>query len=244
VVSKHTAVVLLSIKLYNYVAFLLTLFIKQIMADEIRFTRNYEDRSTDTGFQFEFRCERCDTGYRSQFKPSAIGTVSNVLDAASSILGGFFSNASNVTDRVKSAQWQQARDAAFKESISEISPKFIQCPRCMNWVCRDVCWNDKKGLCKQCAPDIGVEMAAAQASKTTEEIWAHAAMAEEDKKLGTEYWRKGIKASCPQCEAALPANTKFCPNCGANVQEKKNCSGCNAQLEPNTKFCPECGAKA
>lgn len=56
----------------------------------------------------------------------------------------------------------------------------------MQWVCRKGCWNDKKGLCKGCAPDLGVEMAAAQAQRSVEEIHAHARMAEEDKKLSEE----------------------------------------------------------
>ena len=43
------------------------------------------------------------------------------------------------------------------------------------------CWNDGKGLCKNCAPDLGVEMAAAQSSRTVEEIWAHSKMAEADR---------------------------------------------------------------
>ena len=33
------------------------------MAGEIEFTTNYSDLSTDNGFQFEFRCNRCGNGY-------------------------------------------------------------------------------------------------------------------------------------------------------------------------------------
>ena len=86
-------------------------------------------------------------------------------------------------------------------------------------------------------------MAAAQASRSVEEVWAHAAMAEEDKKLGTEYWREGITATCPKCEAPLAANAKFCPECGANLKQKELCSKCGAKLLPNAKFCGECGEK-
>ncbi len=31
------------------------------MTEFIEFTNNYRDLSTDRGFQWEFRCERCDT---------------------------------------------------------------------------------------------------------------------------------------------------------------------------------------
>jgi len=67
-----------------------------------------------------------------------------------------------------------AHDKAFEEAIEEIKPSFVQCPRCSKWVCKERCFNNDKGLCKECAPDVGVEMAAAQASRTVEEIHAHA----------------------------------------------------------------------
>ena len=99
------------------------------------------------------------------------------------------------------------------------------------------------GLCKECAPDLGVEMAAAQASRSVEEVWAHAKMAEEDKKLGEENWRKGIRAACPKCEKPLAKPSKFCPECGAAINSDGKCAKCGAKLEPNAKFCPECGTK-
>jgi uncharacterized OB-fold protein len=86
-------------------------------------------------------------------------------------------------------------------------------------------------------------MAAAQASRSVEEVWAHAAMAEEDKHLSTADWRKGVRATCPNCEAALPGNVKFCPECGAKIQSDNACVACGVKLIPGAKFCPECGAK-
>ncbi len=213
------------------------------MAEVIEFVSNYNDHSTDTGFQFEFSCDRCGTGYRTKFQPSAAGTVSNVLDGASSLFGGIFGQAANIGERVRSAGWQQARDRAFSIAIQEIRPSFIQCPRCQSWVCRAKCWNTKKGLCKNCAPDMGVEMSAAQASRSVEEVWAHAAMSEEDKQLAEGNWRETIRASCPECEAPLATNAKFCPNCGAALKKATHCSECGAKLQPGAKFCAECGTK-
>ena len=56
----------------------------------IQFTRNYHDESTDTGFQFEFYCDRCGNGYQTEFQASGLGTVTNALDVASNLFGGFF----------------------------------------------------------------------------------------------------------------------------------------------------------
>lgn len=213
-----------------------------LMDEKIAFVRNYSDLSTDQGFQFEFYCDRCGSGYRTRFKPSAIGRVTEALGVASSLLGRF-GGLADVGQRVKSASWEKAHDDAFVAAVRELQPDFIQCPRCSSWVCRTNCWNNKKGLCKQCAPDLGVEMSAAQASRSVEEVWAHAAMAEEDKKLGLENWRHNIRASCPQCEAPLASNAKFCPECGARLVNEAKCAGCGASLDPGAKFCSQCGTK-
>lgn len=213
------------------------------MAQLIEFSGHYSDLSSNEGYQFEFHCACCSATVRTTFKPSMTGKVNNVLEAAGSIFGGIFGNAADLGNRVQSATWEKAHDAAFQEAINELKPHFIQCPRCSGWVCRKGCWNEKRGLCKECAPDLGVEMSAAQANRSVEEVWAHAKMAEEDKKLTEGNWRETIRASCPQCEAPLATNAKFCPECGAQLKAKENCSACNATLTPGAKFCPECGQK-
>lgn len=214
------------------------------MSQKIEFTRNHSDLSTDQGFQFEFYCDRCGTGYRTRFQASALGTVSNALEAASSLFGGVFGRAADLGERARSATWEKAHDEAFLRAMEELKPDFIQCPRCSSWVCRKSCWSTQKGLCKECAPDLGVEMAAAQASRTVEEIWAHSKMAEEDREMLKEKsWREGVRASCPNCNAPLAANVKFCPECGTKIQAKAHCTQCGAELGPGAKFCGECGSK-
>src|SRR6185436_3052587 len=39
----------------------------------IEFTGNYQDLSTDRGYQFKFYCEKCGNGYMSTFKSSKLG---------------------------------------------------------------------------------------------------------------------------------------------------------------------------
>ena len=212
------------------------------MSETIEFVNNYSDLSNENGYQFEFHCNRCGTGYRTEFKSSVTGAVSSALDTASGIFGGIFGTAAQIGDKVRSASYKHAHDSAFADAIKDIRPEFVQCPRCSSWVCKKGCWNDKKALCKQCAPDLGVEMTAAQASKSVQEIWEHAAMAEEDKKLDTAHWREGIRAACPQCNAPLTQLAKFCPECGAKLGAEK-CSKCGAKVSPTMKFCPDCGEK-
>ncbi len=214
------------------------------MSERIEFTRNYSDLSTNQGFQFEFKCDRCGTGYRTRFQASIVVTASTALNTVSNIFGGVFNNLSNASESVKSASWEKAHDDAFLKAVEEIKPDFIQCPRCTDWVCLKTCWNEKRGLCKQCAPDLGVEMAAAQASRTTEEIWAHSKVAEEDlTMMKEEAWREGVRATCPSCGKPLPGKTKFCPECGAEIIVDIKCAQCGAKVSAGAKFCPECGAK-
>ena len=214
------------------------------MTRDIEFVSNYTDLSTDNGFQFEFRCNRCANGHRTEFTTWQIGTAATVLDGAGGFLGGVFGQAASVAQRAKSAAWEKASDKAFIAAVEQIKPNFVQCPRCSTWVCRQQCWNEKKGLCKQCAPDLGVEMAAAQADKSVQEVWEHAKMSAEDKHLSDADWRAGIVASCPKCEAPQATNAKFCPQCGADLKTGAFCAQCGAKLQPGAKFCAECGAKS
>jgi membrane protease subunit (stomatin/prohibitin family) len=214
------------------------------MSDRIEFTRNYSDHSTERGFQFEFICNRCGTGYRTRFIPFVAGTVSSALNTASNIFGGFLNSVANVGENVKSAAWQKAKDDAFVKATEELRPDFIQCPRCSTWVCKKSCWNTQRGLCKNCAPDMGVEMAAAQANRTVEEIWAHSKVAEDDRAmLKDENWRAGVRATCPKCNAPLEKNVKFCPECGSSISQDKFCTNCGAKINAGVKFCPDCGTK-
>lgn len=58
---------------------------------------------------------------------------------------------------------------------------------------------------------------------------------------------KEEKKKCPSCGASIGVNLKFCPECGADTQNKETkaavCSACGAAFTKGTKFCPECGKK-
>ena len=50
-------------------------------------------------------------------------------------------------------------------------------------------------------------------------------------------------AVCTACGAAIPAGSKFCPECGAKQNAGGFCTSCGTAIPAGTKFCPECGAK-
>lgn len=51
-------------------------------------------------------------------------------------------------------------------------------------------------------------------------------------------------AACPECRSAVPADAKFCPQCGHQLVVFTRCRGCGKNLAPNSKFCPRCGQAA
>lgn len=205
----------------------------------IQFVRNHSDDSTDRGFQFEFFCDRCGTGYRTSFETSATGIATEALDVASGLLGGIFGTAASVSQRVHSAAWERAHDKAFAHAVEQARPHFRQCPRCTTWVCAERCWNEMRGLCKECAPDLAVEMSAMQAEAAIEEARqvAHAAARE---KVTAQAFDEVIKAVCPQCGAPASGG-KFCAQCGAPLAADKFCTECGKKVPAGVKFCPECG---
>jgi len=49
------------------------------------------------------------------------------------------------------------------------------------------------------------------------------------------------KVRCPNCSADIPFNSRFCPNCGTNLQATVTCPECQSTVPASTKFCPNCG---
>ena len=57
------------------------------------FVENYDDLSTDLGYQFRFRRDRCGNGFESTFVSSPVGVAGSVLRAAGGLLGGVLGQA-------------------------------------------------------------------------------------------------------------------------------------------------------
>jgi hypothetical protein len=208
------------------------------------FTANYTDHSSDSGFQFEFHCDKCGNGLRSSFKTNSLGVASSLLKAAGSIFGGGLASAGWGADHVKDALRGPAWDAAFKEAIEECKPKFKQCTRCGKWVCPEVCWNHARGLCENCAPDLGEQAAAIQAQVAVEQTWEQARSADQLRGVDVKNAVAKVGATCAKCQATLGPNAKFCESCGtpaAQAAGPRFCQNCGNQLQAGAKFCGQCG---
>jgi ribosomal protein L32 len=205
----------------------------------IEFTDNYEDLSTDTGFQFKFHCKSRGNGYMSSWQANKAGIAGDVVRAAGSIFGGIFGRASSGAYEIQKAVGGPEHDHALESAVEEIRPLFLQCKRCGTWVCKDICWNVERALCKSCAPILERELAAKQAAITVEQ--AEEKLRQQDLTAGVNLTAEAT-VLCPACGKETSPG-KFCSECGAALKPKTECPKCGAKVGPGAKFCPECGGK-
>jgi hypothetical protein len=200
------------------------------------FTSNYTDLSDANGYQFEFRCDICGSGYRSEFVRSKLGTAGNILGGASNLLGGLFGSASTVADRAKEITDRGARDEALKKASNELGHYFKRCPRNNMWV-DETCWNEERGLCVNCAPKLATEMEAERAQVQIGQM--RQAMESSTQFTGDISTRTTV---CTNCGKPV-GSEKFCSNCGTPVGLGK-CASCGNDLAPGQRFCGNCGTPA
>jgi hypothetical protein len=214
------------------------------------FTDNFEDNSTEAGFQFTFFCEKCREGYKTKFIESktykkaglfrgigdAFSTVSSILGQGS--LGSNVERGSDILSRRyqgMTPDWHKEHDATFELAQNEAKEHFHRCPKCTKWFCEND-WNEQEGLCIDCAPRVNVEVAAARAKKMADDI--------RDKASTTQVFSGNIESKqtlCPAC--GKPAGEgKFCNNCGTTLGLLK-CSKCGANSQVGTRFCGGCGTR-
>ena len=215
------------------------------MTEMIQFVANYQDLSTDKGYQFRFNCDKCGNGFLSPFETSLLGAGAGLLRAAGDLFGGVFSSAGNSAYDIQRAIGGKGHDDALRKAAQAGKQHFHQCTRCGHWVCPEVCWNAKAGLCETCAPDEQTELSAQKAQATAEQIAAKAR--EQNYVADLDFSKGGGTAQC-QCGAKIGDGARFCPECGtpsAHVQAKPHfCTACGVKMEAGMKFCAECGTRA
>ena len=223
----------------------------------IQFVNNYEDLSTDRGYQFKFYCDKCGNGYMSRFQTSTVGTAGSLLRAAGDLFGGWLSSAGNSAYEVQRAVGGKAHDEALQNAVEEGKQHFHQCSRCGRWVCPEVCWNASAGQCEECAPDYQEELASSHArakadaarEQLNEKARATDYVSNVDMSAGSTL--KSPAAPAPRKASAVApcvscghevGKAKFCPECGTPAKPARpTCSSCGHQPEGSPKFCPECG---
>ncbi|AGC41805.1 hypothetical protein MYSTI_00455 [Myxococcus stipitatus DSM 14675] len=205
----------------------------------IQFTRNYTDRSNDYGFQFEFFCDKCGNGHMSPFIASKVGVATGLLRAAGSFFGGTIGRAAHAGTHLKDALRGQGWDDAYAEAVDAGKQHFKNCTRCGKWVCPRSCWNEGRGLCETCAPDLAEEAASIQAHVAVEQAREKARTVDHVATLDMKQTRTAV---CPHCAAKVDGG-RFCTECGKPLAAQKlSCGKCGTDIPASAKFCPECGS--
>jgi len=215
------------------------------------FTRNYEDNSTEAGYQFTFYCDLCQDGYKSSFiqsetynKGRGLRGLAQGAGVIGSLLGGRLSNLGYSIERGggilserfdgMSPEWQKEHEKAFERAKNEAQQHFHRCHSCRSYVCSS-CYNEDEGLCTDCAPRQEIAVAKARADAMRRNI--------EEAAEGAVVWKDKLESKttiCPVC--SKPAGTgKFCNNCGASLALKV-CPSCGKENSQNVRFCNFCGS--
>lgn len=196
------------------------------------FTRRYVDRSKNTGFQFEFFCDRCNKGHMTPFRIHALGVVTSLWDATDwkKEKEKDFDFDTLKKDVSKLFLKGKAWIEAYTNAVEEAQKYFKHCPRCLKWVCPKSCYNPKASLCQGCAPLTEAEKVQLKA--------------EEKRKETSKPAPEPVDAprTCPHCGKSNPVAT-FCADCGQKVVQDIFCPGCGCKwsTEKKMKFCPRCG---
>ena len=181
----------------------------------IEFTDNYQDLSTDTGFQFKFFCESCGNGYMSSWQANKTGIAGDVLRAAGNILGGIFGRASSGSYEIQRAVGGPEHDHALEAAVAEIRPLFLQCKRCGQWVCQ-------RGLLERRAGAVQ-ELRADPAARAGRQAGRRSPSSRPQEKLRAD-------ATCTEGVNVTAEATVACPSCGAETAPGKFCAECGASL--------------
>ena len=225
----------------------------------IQFVQNYQDLSTDRGFQFKFHCDKCGNGYMTRFQTSTFGVAEAALGIASNLFGGISTRRTTPSTR-SSAPWREgARRRARGGRSRKGRPTSTNAAGARAGSAQKSAGTFDAGLCDGCAPKFQQEMAAAhaQAKVNAARVQLNEAANKVDYAAGVNLSANAVMRAppnapaaqsgvgaphCTGCGTALAEGVKFCPQCGV-PRTAPGCPGCGAAIQAATKFCGQCGTK-
>jgi hypothetical protein len=213
------------------------------MAAPVPFTGNVWDLCNENGWQWEFRCDRCQNGYRSAFKQNVASRGRGVLRMASEWFGGKVETFSRGVEDFNHYGFMgeegATKDTYFAKAVEEVKPNFRQCRGCGSWMCAQFCWNNEVGQCMECSPLATEELARAQAEARNFQLRERAFQQDW---IGETNVREEPKLRCDTCGGSTGGG-KFCQHCGVALVKKVSCPKCDTEAPPGAHFCMECGTQ-
>lgn len=170
----------------------------------IQFVANYDDLSSERGYQFRFHCDKCGNGYMSRFVTSKIGVAGTLLRTAGSLFGGWAGAAGSSSYDVQRMAAGPEHDSALREAVEE-GKQYL-----MTEVARQQMY--EKAQQQAYAKNIDMSTGGEYAAGGVDE-------------------RPGSTPVCSKCSADL-GDARFCPQCGtpAAARTAKFCPDCGGKL--------------
>jgi hypothetical protein len=214
---------------------------------------NYEDLSTDKGYQFRFYCERCSDGFTSRFM-----TLRRPASAKTATAPTGPGRQREATVEVEGDV--ESQSAALRKAVVEVERHLRWCKKCKQWVCAQACWNADEKLCKECAPDedetierdtevidelVEGGLSDEFATDDLDTVVAVAPIVDDKVEpvlAGTRRERAPRQVECLACGATVE-DRSFCSECGESLRGANVCPECDADMAAGAKFCSLCGAK-
>jgi hypothetical protein len=217
---------------------------------------HYDIRNDGAGPYAVFYCECCSREYRSQ--PDVKNTV--VSDIGRQAVGNFLRKvpllggdlANQVTGEDPRYVMTLTADQ-LKGHWNQVKDRFRECPTCSRIVCISD-FDVQADTCNEDSPRVNeiTEARAEQAGSMIKGFASAFGLGDSLSQMGDAVRQAGqaagqaaqTMARCPVDGTLAAAGTKFCPECGAAMQQPQavTCSKCGAEVG-TAKFCPECGAK-
>jgi len=199
--------------------------------------------SDQNGYAFKFKCDICQDGFMTKYRPAPFAKAKGLLGAASSLgssFGGFGGNAwgaQNAANYMGDSRWREAHEKALDEATAEARAHFTKCPGCAKYV-DATCWNDQSLMCVECTPRQAITVQKARASAFG--VKAQEAMLAQDYTAEIKVG-EAVMVTCAKCGKPT-ASGKFCEVCGAPLV-KSGCPTCGASVSATARFCNNCGTK-
>ena len=203
----------------------------------VPFTGNYEDLSTDRGYQFKFYCEKCHNGYMSSFQTSKMGMLGAAARVAGSLFGGVFGRVAR--QRVRSAARRsadRAHDSALKDAV-ERDRADLQAVHALRQLGLRADLLEQEGrplrdLRARSRRRDGRRAGRGRARTDAES--AHRRLHEPARRP------QPAAAVCPSAARRRRAASSA-TNAARRCSPKRGCAECGNEAEGTPKFCPECG---
>ena len=222
----------------------------------IQFVQNYEDLSTDHGYQFKFHCDKCGNGFMTEFQTSAIGDGGVRAARGRQRLRRHLQRGRQLGVRDPARHRRQgARRGARAGRARRARSTFTSAPAAASGSARRSAGTPKR-TCATAARRSSSRSSRARtrtrrptrraSSSTRRRRGTNLVGRHRDERRRPSCARPGAAARAPRTSArraGSPWATAASARSAAPSGTRMGCSGCGAVVPQGTHFCAQCGTR-